>query len=103
VAPKTKEVETGTNQIIAADLSKGVAIRDPQEGEAFRSNPDPRTQIPAYVIPDEGQYHVIARTFLPTFEKEFPGRAKAAVLHMCMNVEGEVFFWPIEIRSDTAA
>jgi hypothetical protein len=89
--------------MVEADLSKGVAIRAPREGEAFRSNPDPGAHVPAYVVKDDDQYFVVARAFLPTFEKEFPGRAKAAVLHMCMNREGELFFWPIETEGDTAA
>ncbi len=50
-----------------------------------------------------GEYFVIGRDFLPTFEKEFPGKAKPAVMHMCMNPEGEVFFWPVETEGDTAA
>ena len=105
---------------IEADLTKGVTIRDPREGEPFRSNPDPNSQFPAWVIkvkddgvsPPEfnddiaspgGKYFVIARHFLPTFEKEFPGKAKPVVMHMCMNPEGEVFFWPVETEGDTTA
>jgi hypothetical protein len=90
-------------ETIKADLSKEVAIRDPREGEPFRSNPDPGAHVPAHVVKDDGRYLVIARDFLPKFEKEFPGRAKAVVLHMCMNADGEVFFWPIETEGDTAA
>jgi hypothetical protein len=89
--------------MVEADLSKGVVIRQPREGEAFRGNPDPGTQIPTHVVKDGDHYYAVARSFLPTFEKEFPGRAKPAVLHMCMNTEGEVFFWPIETDGDTAA
>jgi hypothetical protein len=88
---------------IEADLTKGGAIRDPLEGEYFHSNPDPGAHVPAYAVKAEGEYCVIARDFLPTFDKEFPGLAKAVVLHMCMNTEGEVFFWPIETEGDTAS
>ena len=35
---------------IEADLTKGVTIRDPREGEPFRCNPDPNSQLPAWVI-----------------------------------------------------
>ena len=112
-----------TDRMIEPDLSKGVTIRIPREGEPFRCNPDQNSQFPAWVIkvvddgvnrpefidditapaPADAKYYVIGREFLPTFEKEFPGKAKPVVMHMCMNPEGEVFFWPVETESDTAA
>jgi hypothetical protein len=65
------------SKMVEPDLSKGVAVRDPRDGEAFRCNPDPGTRIPTHVVRGEGQYYTVARDFLPTFEKEFPGEAKA--------------------------
>jgi hypothetical protein len=50
-----------------------------------------------------GRYHVIDRGFLPTFQREFALKAFPAVLSMCMNLDGEVFFWPCETESDTAS
>ena len=29
---------------VEADLTKGISIRDPREGEPFRCNPDPNSQ-----------------------------------------------------------
>jgi hypothetical protein len=50
-----------------------------------------------------GRYHVIDRGFPPTFQREFALKAFPAVLSMCMNLDGEVFFWPCETESDTAS
>jgi hypothetical protein len=91
---------------VEADFSKGVSIRDPRAGEPFRCNPDPEARITAHVVRDPdrlGRYYVLARHLVPeVMAKCQSGTTFPAILHMCMNPEGEVFLWPVETEGDTA-
>jgi hypothetical protein len=81
---------------ISPDLSKGVTIRDPGEGESFRCNPDPASQFPAWVVRDPdspGRYYVVARHLIAEVQRRAAGKVFPAVMHMCMIPRAKCFLY----------